>query len=243
MYRLVFLTLVLISVLTSCSQQQLTNVLSEASKMANLGSGPLSQGQMASGLKEALLKGLNKSVTSLSAKDGFLKNNLLKIPFPEEAKIIKKTLGTLGMNSLVNKTEVSLNRAAEDAASAAKPIFMAAITKLTFSDVMKIVRGNGTEATEYLKKATSGQLTQAFAPKIATSLKKVDATKYWGDLMGQYNRVPLVKKVNPNLNSYVTGLAIKGLFSKIADEEVNIRKNPAARTTELLKRVFGSSGN
>ena len=226
--------------LLGCSQEQLNNVLVQAQQMATVGSGPLTEGQMAAGLKEALLNGLNKSVSALSVRDGFLKNNLLKIPFPEEAKIIKTTLGAIGLSSLVDKTEVSLNRAAEDAASAAKPIFMAAITKLTFSDVLKIVQGSGTEATQYLKKATSSQLTQAFSPKIATSLKKVDATKYWSDLMGQYNRVPLVKKVNPDLNSYVTQLAIKGLFSKIADEEVNIRKNPKARTSELLKRVFAS---
>lgn len=228
------LKILLVLLLSACSQQQINQALNQIQSL----NGPLTKEQMSSGLKEALLKGLDKSTGTLSQLNGFLKNDSIKIPFPKEANIIKSTLDKLGLNSLTNKVELSLNRAAEDATKAAKPIFMAAIKDLTFTDVMKIVKGNSNEATNFLRSKTENKLFQAFSPQISKSLKKVDATKYWNDVIGKYNDIPFMKKVNPDLNSYVTKLAIDGLFTEIAKEEDNIRKNPKARTTELLRKVF-----
>lgn len=226
----------LLLLLLSCSSAEMQQVLNTALSS----SGGLSKAEIGKGLKEALFVGLTNSVLKTSKKNGYLGNSLIKIPFPKEASVVKNTLSKLGMNSLSGKVETSLNRAAENAATAAKPIFMAAITKLTFADVMGIYKGGNNAATEYLKKATTNELQQAFRPSISSSLKKVHATKYWGELMGRYNKIPFMKKVNPDLTSYVTSQAITGLFKEISKEEGKIRQDPKARTSTLLKRVFGA---
>ncbi len=201
--------------------------------------GPVTETEMKLGLKEALSNGLITAVMNNSKKDGYFKNSLIKIPFPEKAKMIKTTLDSLGMKSLTNKVTLSLNRAAEHAAIKAKPIFKSAISQLTFSDVLNIVQSNSPAATDFLKRTTSSQLMRAFSPEIQKSLNAVHATKYWTDVIGEYNKIPIVEKVNPDLNQYVTQLAINGLFKEIAKKEMGIRKNPAERTSQLLKRVFG----
>jgi len=231
-YFLILLSLVLLA----CSSQQINDVINATLSQG----GALTTSEIGSGLKEALTVGLSSSVGRTSMTNGFLKNPLIKIPFPKEALIVKNTLDKVGLGSLNNKVVTSLNRAAEDASTAAKPIFMAAITKLTFSDIMKIFNGPNNAATEYLKRATTSELITAFKPSIAKSLQKVHATQYWGEVMGKYNSIPFMKKINPDLKSYVTNQAISGLFKEIAKEEGKIRTNPAARTTALLKRVFGS---
>lgn len=194
--------------------------------------------EAANGLKEALIQGTGKGVNVLSVADGYLGNPEVKIPFPEDAKNVEKKLRQLGFSKQVDEAITSLNRAAEDAASEAKDIFVAAIRGLTIDDAINIVKGEQDAATQFLERETTSDLTSKFSPIINASLKKVDATKYWSDVMGTYNKIPLVKKVETDLTAYVTQKAIDGLFVMIAKEELNIRQNPGARATELLKKVF-----
>ena len=200
--------------------------------------GKLSTEEVASGLKEALTKGVSKGSDEVSKADGFFKNPAIKIPFPPEVKQVESTLRKMGMDKQVDEFVLSLNRAAEDAAKEAKPIFVSAIKKMTIEDAWSILKGKDDEATKYLNKTTSTQLKEKFKPVIKASLDKVNATKYYKDLITAYNKVPLVKKVNPDLDTYATDKATDGLFVMIAKEEKNIRENPGARTTELLKKVF-----
>jgi hypothetical protein len=211
----------------------------EIKKLFSSKSTNLTEQDAAGGIKEALIKGTSEGVQLVSKKDGYFANPEIKIPFPSEASTVEKTLRSVGLGKQVDKAVLSLNRAAEDAAQEAKPIFIAAIKNLTIKDAINIVRGNDDAATRYLEKNTSGDLNKKFQPIIKGSLDKVDATKYWADIMKSYNKIPFVKKINPNLSEYVTNKAIEGLFVMIAKEELKIRKDPVARTTELLKKVFG----
>lgn len=197
-----------------------------------------STSEIGKGLKGALLQGASKSADQLSAVNGFFGNAAIKIAFPPEAKSAEKTLRRLGFNKLCDNVILSLNRAAEDAAKQAKPIFIDAIKKMTLQDVNKILFGPQDAATQYFKQATSPQLVLAFKPVINASLSKVGATKYYGDAAGEYNRLPFVKRINPDLSDYATQKAIDGLFYQIALEELNIRKNIGARSTPLLQKVF-----
>jgi hypothetical protein len=159
---------------------------------------------------------------------------------PPEAQDVEKTLRRFGLGSLVDKTVLSLNRAAEDAAKSATPIFVDAIKHMTISDALGILRGGDFAATNYFKQKTTASLTAAFKPVISKSLNKVDATKYWSDVFTTYNRFSN-KKVETNLTAYVTQKAIDGIFYEVGLEEQKIRKDPAARVTDLLKQVFGGN--
>jgi hypothetical protein len=192
-----------------------------------------------SGIKEALEKGIGISTERLSLQDGFLGNLDVKILFPQEAKNVESTLRSLGLGSMCDQVIVSINRAAEDAAKEAKPIFVDAIKQMSFADVQKILLGEQNAATTYFQGTTNAALNTQFSPIIDTSLKKVEATKYWSDVMNRYNKVPFVKKVNTDLTAYVTQKAIEGLFVEIAKEELKIRENLSARTSPLLQKVFG----
>jgi hypothetical protein len=221
---------------------KLPTVLKKPNSKPSTGSaglGGLTSTEAASGLKEALLQGIGKGADEASQTDGFYLNNLIRIPFPPDAQRVATTLRTIGLGSQVDKFELSLNRSAEDAAKSAKPIFLAAIKSLSFSDVWNILTGQKDAATQYLKRTTSTKLTTAFAPIMQQSLNKVGATRYYTDLATRYNQFPLVTPVQTDLTQYATGKAIDGLFTLIAQEEANIRENPVARTTELLRRVFG----
>jgi hypothetical protein len=201
----------------------------------------VSSSEAASGLKEALIQGITKGADQAGQTDGFYLNRLIRIPFPADAQRVATTLRRVGLGSQVDRFELSLNRGAEDAARSAKPIFLSAIRSLTFSDVWSILTGGQQDAaTQYLKRTTTAQLTAAFQPIMQQSLDKVGATRYYTDLSTRYNTLPLVTPVQTDLNQYATGKAIDGLFLLIAQEEANIRENPIARTTALLKRVFGS---
>jgi len=197
------------------------------------------QTEMSMGLKQALEFGTNYSADRLSAKDGFLGNMAVKILFPDEAKKVENTLRSLGLNQLCDNVIISLNRAAEDAAKEAKPIFVAAIKQMTFQDVSNILLGEQDAATNYFKRTTSSLLAQKFRPVIESSINKVGATRYWADVTTQYNKIPLVKPVQTDLTGYVTDKAIAGLFVEIAQEELKIRQQAAARSTPLLQKVFG----
>lgn len=200
--------------------------------------GAFSKEEAADALKEAFVQGTGKGVDILSQLNGYYGNPKVKIPIPPDAKNVENKLRGLGLGNEVDQAIESLNRAAEDAAVEAKDIFVAAIKGLSITDALNIVSGQQDAGTRFLENQTTSDLTSKFSPIINASLKKVDATKYWGDIMGKYNKIPFVKKVETDLTAYVTQKAIDGLFVMIAQEELNIRENPAARTSELLKKVF-----
>jgi hypothetical protein len=200
----------------------------------------LTKEEVANGLKEALVNGITKGTDLTSKIDGYFKNPEIKIPFPQDVKMVETKLRGLGMGKEVDKFVVTLNRGAEEAAKEAKPIFISAIKQMSIDDAFALLKGQPDAATQFLKRTTSSQLKEKFKPVVQANLDKVNATKYYGDLITNYNRIPFVSKVNPNLNDYATDMAIQGLFTMIAKEEKSIRQDPAARTTELLKKVFGS---
>ena len=202
-------------------------------------SGTLSTADIVAGLKEALTIGTQNSTNQLSAVDGFFKDAAVKILMPPEAQKVESTLRSLGFGSVVDKAILSMNRGAEDAAKSATPIFVNAIKQMTITDALGILKGSDNAATNYFKDKTTAQLTQAFRPVIDKSLNKTDATKYWGDVFSVYNRFA-TNKVETDLDAYVTGKAIDGIFYEVALEEQKIRKDPAARVTDILKKVFGS---
>ena len=191
------------------------------------------------GLRQALVLGTSKSSDQLSAVNGFFGNAAVKILFPPQAQRAEKTLRSLGLNKLCDDVILSLNRAAEDAAKQAKPIFVSAIKRMTIQDVTNILLGSQDAATQYFKRTTTADLTAKFKPVIQVSLNKVGATKYYADAAKEYNKIPFVKKMNPDISDYTTQKAIDGLFYEIAIEELNIRKNIGARSTPLLHKVFG----
>jgi hypothetical protein len=202
---------------------------------------PPTKEEVANGLKEALTNCTNKGTAQASQIDGYFGNAAIKILFPPEAQRVETKLRQLGMGSQVDKFILSLNRAAEEAAKSAKPIFIKAVLNMSISDAWGILKGNKDAATQYLKRTTTTQLTSAFKPTVEQALQKTNATRYYSDLASTYNRLPGVQKVNPDLSGYATGKAIDGLFVLIAKEEANIRANPAARTTALLRRVFAEA--
>lgn len=195
-------------------------------------------GGIAAGLKEALMIGAEKGANLLSQPDAFFGNAARKILVPPEAARIESTLRQIGMGKQVDEAILSMNRAAEDACKTAAPIFTNAIKDMTLDDAVSILRGSDTAATSFLKQKTTAPLTTAFRPIIENSLQKTNATQHWNTLITAFNKVSL-RKVNPDLAGYVTERAMSGVYQQIAVEEQNIRKNPAARTTELLKQVFG----
>ena len=202
--------------------------------------GGVTEAEAGEGIKEALGQGLVKAVLQLNKPDGFFKDALYKVLLPPDAKKIENTLRDLGMNKMVDKAILAINRAAEDAAGFAKPIFVDAIKSMTLSDAIGLVRNGDTSATHFFRVKTTDKLIAAFLPVIKSSLDKVEATKYYGDIVTTYNNFPTTfKKINPDLPGFVTGKATDALFDLLAKEEVNIRQNIVARTTDLLKKVFG----
>ena len=213
-----------------------TKVLTDTTKKQSLS---LNQEDIANGLKEALTIGAEKGCTKLSQTDAFLKNAALKILKPPEAQKVEKTLRGLGFNQLADDFIISMNRAAEDACKTAAPIFVKAIKEMSITDGIQILKGSDSSATTYLRTKTQDSLTAKFKPIIKNSLDKVDATKYWEKIVTTYNAIPLVnKKVNPDLAAYVTEKSMLGIYTEIALQEKDIRANPVARTTDLLRRVF-----
>lgn len=234
-YFVVFLSLIL----CACSSTQINQTLGEVNKALELEQ-PLTSTDVSEGLKEALIKGISTGSDLVSQLDGYFKNPEIKIPFPPEVKKVEDKLRQLGFSNDVDRFILTLNRGAEEAAKEAKPIFISAIKSMTIQDAWGILKGEQNAATEYLKRVTSAQLKEKFKPVIRQALNKVNATKYYGDIVNTYNQIPFVQDVNPNLDDYATDKAMEGLFIMIAKEEKNIRENPAARTTELLRRVFRS---
>ncbi|MEP7165969.1 MAG: DUF4197 domain-containing protein [Ferruginibacter sp.] len=205
----------------------------------NLGGSSLSNEEIIKGLKEALSIGTDSSTKKLSRVDGFFTDAAIKILMPEEAKKAEKTLRSFGMSALVDNAILSMNRAAEDAASGVSTIFLDAIKQMSLSDGLSILRGGDFAATEFLKKNTTATLTEKMRPVIEASLNKVNATQYWKDVFTAYNKFSR-QQINTDLTGYVTGKAMDGIFHEIGLEEQRIRKDPAAQVTDLLKKVFSN---
>jgi len=235
-----YILLFLLSATLSSTSAQI-NLLKKATEKANKlikEEQPLTVSEVSKGLMEALIQGSEKSVQLASVKDGFNNNTLIRIPFPEDAKKMKTTLIKVGMTNQIKQFEKSINNEAELASKKALDILISAIKSMSINDAFAILKGNDNAATQYLKKQTSSDLHTEFKPIIKTAIAKVEVTKYWNPLVKRYNALPLTKKVNPNLEEYITAKTIEGLFVLIAQEEKNIRKNPKARVSELLQKVF-----
>lgn len=216
-----------------------TNRNSTKQSGSGLGAG-LSELDISNGLREALTLGANNASKKLSIQDGFFKNAAIKILMPPEARKVEQTLRQVGLGSLADQAILYMNRAAEDAASKAAPIFIKAITKITLNDALGILRGGNNAATNYLKSRTQQELMSAFSPVIKQSLDKVGAQRAWEQAFNAYNQLPMVSKVNTDLTQYVTQKATDGMFVTIAEEEMKIRQNPMGQASDLLRRVFGS---
>lgn len=199
----------------------------------------LSNDQVIKGLKEALNVGSKNATNSASKLDGFYKNPKIKIPFPKDAEKVKNTVEGLGMKPQVDKFVKTLNRAAEEASKEAAPIFLNAITTMSINDGFTILNGGDNAATAYLENKTTPELKAKFQPVVKRAIAKVELTKYWKPIITKYNKIPLVQKMNPDLEAYVTEKAIEGMFKLIAEEELKIRKDPAARINDILQQVFG----
>lgn len=240
LYSNLILTFLLVATAQLSGQGILNKANDFIKNQTKAGASPLSSEEIAQGLKEALKVGTDKSASNASKIDGFLKNPAIFIPFPPEAQKMKKKLIDLGQETKVNEFETSLNRAAEEAAKSAGPIFVNAITGMSISDGLAILKGNDTAATNYLRQKTYNELVKTFQPTVKKAIEKVEVTKYWTPLVNTYNKIPMVEKQNPDLEIYVTQLAVQGLFKLIKNEEASIRKDPAARVNDILKKVFGS---
>ena len=199
----------------------------------------LSDVKIGSGLKEALQIGTENAVSLTGKADGYFLNQMIKILMPEKLKTFEKGLRAVGYGPQVDEFVLSMNRAAEKAAPAAKKIFWDAIGEMTFDDARKILSGSDTAATEYFKGKTTNKLTTAFKPVVNKSMNEVGVTRQYKELVGRYESIPFVKKESFDLDQYVVSKALDGLFHMVGEEEKKIRKNPTARTTDLLKEVFG----
>ncbi|MFT6210413.1 MAG: hypothetical protein ACJAYA_000197 [Bacteroidia bacterium] len=243
MKNLAFVVLALI-VSSSSMGQNFGKMLKSAEKTVKDvakgdGASSLSEDDIIKGLKEALAVGSKNAGGSASKLDGFYKNENIKIPFPPEVNQVKTTVEKVGLKPQVDKFVETLNRAAEEAAKEAAPIFVNAITTMNISDGMNILNGGDKAATTFLQDKTTTELKGKFEPIVKAAIDKVQLTKYWNPIVNQYNRVPLVKKVNPDLEAYVLDKALAGLFTLVAEEEAKIRKDPTARVSDILKKVFG----
>jgi len=241
MKKYYFLALILFAAQFSVAQIDYNKLKKQGQsivKQVNTGNNPLSNDEIIEGLREALTVGSNNASKAAAAVDGYYKNPKLYIPFPSEAKKMEQMLRSFGQEKLVNDFLLSLNRAAEDAAKEAAPIFVNAVKGMSIADGLNILNGKDDAATQYLKQNTQALLVEKFKPIVENSLHKVSATKYWEQLVVAYNKIPMVEKMNPNLSEYATQKAIDGIFIVVAEQELQIRKNPAARVSAILKKVF-----
>ncbi len=225
----------LLSATASYSQISLPKILG-----GNKSGTGFTEAEAGQGIKEALSQGVTNAVLNLNKQDGFFGSEIYKMLLPPDALKAEKALRNLGMGAQVDKAILAINRGAEDAVGFAKPIFVDAIKAMTLKDAVNIIKGDKDEATKYFKDKTKQQLIAAFTPSVKSSLDKTEATKYYSDIINTYNKLPTTfKKADPNLTSYVVGKAVDALFDQVAKEEANIRANPLARTSDILKKVFG----
>ncbi|KLT70236.1 MULTISPECIES: DUF4197 domain-containing protein [Flavobacterium] len=229
--------ILLMFVFSLSSNAQVKDILNKLPKSSSkvLGVGGI---DIASGLKEALNKGITEQVSKLTAVDGFYKNEAVKILMPEELQKVDATLRRFGLGSLADEGVKVLNRAAEDAVKEATPIFVSAVKNISITDAKNILLGNESAATTYLQGSTTKDLYGKFNPVVKSSFEKVGADSIWTKIITKYNKLPLVKKVNPDLTDYTTNQALAGVFKMIAVEEKEIRENIKSRTSPLLQKVF-----
>jgi hypothetical protein len=240
MKKMMFLVIALVA--AQNVQAQLGGILKKAEEKVSAaksnGLGSLSQDEIGAGLKEALNVGLGEATQFLSAKDGYFKSPY-KVLIPDEAqKVVSKLKLVPAFAGIEAELTERMNRAAEDAAQKAKPIFLAAIKQMSFSDALQILSGNPDAATRYLEKSTYAALFAEFKPVIQASLDAVNARSYWRDATTAYNKMPFVTKTNPELDDHVTKMALVGLFSLVEKKEKDIRTNPSLRSTDILRKVF-----
>ncbi|WKB81912.1 DUF4197 domain-containing protein [Cellulophaga omnivescoria] len=225
------LVIVLFNLVSCAELQQVVNQLPQSGAV-------LSNQEIANGLTAALNQGVQKQVSKLTLEDGYYKNELVKILLPEELQKVDNTLRKIGLGNLADEGLKAINRAAEDAVGEATPIFVDAITNMSFTDAKNILVGADNAATQYLTANTETALYNKFNPVIKNSFSKVGADKIWTQLITKYNNIPLVQPVNPDLTDYVTQQALEGVFTMIAVEEKEIRNKVSSRSTDLLKKVF-----
>jgi len=224
-------SILILFILTSCAElQQLANETLQNQPISNL--------DISAGLKQALELGVTDQVSKLTEPGGFFQNELVRIMLPEELQRVDSGLRSIGLGSLADEGLRVLNRAAEEAVSEATPIFVNAIKQMTIQDARGILMGEQNAATAYLQRTTQDALYQRFEPIIQSNFSKVGADEIWGNIIDRYNRIPFVTSVNPNLTEYVTGEALKGVYTMIEVEEKEIRSSINARSTDLLSRVF-----
>ncbi len=240
MFSMVLFSLVLVS---SGYPVGLDDMLKGAAKLpGQVSSGPVAgpdNKTTVSGLKEALEIGTGNAVKAVSRTDGYFSNQLIKIVLPENVQMMANALGKVGYQKQVDDFVLSMNRAAEKAAPKAAALFVDAIKNMNFDDARKILQGGNTAATDFFKAKTSARLRDEFKPVVSTSMNQVGVTRAYKEMMGKADAVPFISKESMDLDNYVTNKALDGLFVMVGQEEKKIRTNPAARTTDLLKTVFG----
>jgi hypothetical protein len=238
--RKLILAAALLATMNSCQSQNFGNILKQANDvLSGTTSGALTTEEIGRGLKEALTVGIKNSSSQASALNGYLGNQTIKLLFPPEAQKVEQKLRDLGLGNECDKFITTLNRGAEKAAEKAVPIFVDAITQMTIQDALSILKGDKDAATNYLKRTSSQALMNAYAPIMQDAISSTGATKMYGDIASTYNKIPFTQKINPDLQQYATQKAVDGLFLLVAQEEQKIRENPAARVSDILKRVFG----
>lgn len=218
---------------------QFTDILKSLKKTIGMNGGELSTSKIIEGLKEALQIGTGNAVGLVSTLDGYYKNPKIKIPLPESVQKLEKILRKVGFGSKVDDFEMSMNRAAEQAAPAAKALFIDTIKQMSFDDARKILSGDDNAATLYFKDKTWDRLFDKFKPIVNSAMSEVGVTRYYQDLDRKVRSIPFADRMSFDLDKYVTDGALDGLFYMVAQEEKKIRQNPAARVTDLLKEVFG----
>jgi Protein of unknown function (DUF4197) len=201
--------------------------------------GAVGDAKIGAALKEALQVGTSNAVQLTGRPNGYFSNQAIKILMPENLRTLEKGLRTVGYGPQVDELVLGMNRSAEKAAPAAKQIFLDAIGAMTFDDVNRIFRGSNTAATDYFKAKTSDKLTTAFRPVVEQSMNEVGVARQYKELLGRAQSIPFVKTESYDINQYVVTKSLDGLFYVVGDEERKIRTNPAARTTDLLREVFG----
>lgn len=242
MKRFLLIPVIAVAILVLNACAELANLQSVVPVDSFAKSDKLTTDEVIRGLKEALTVGAKNSIRLTSRENGFYGNPRIAIPFPPEADKMRKALLKAGLKRQVEKFTLTMNRAAEEAVKQALPIFTEAVTSMSVSDAMGILNGPDNAATQYFRQKTDARLYNAFTPIVKDAIGKVKLTAYWKPLAKAYNRICLIsggEPVNPNLNEYITRRAIDGLFVLIEQEEKNIRNNPAARVSDILKRVFG----
>ena len=239
MHRVVVLlsTLVLGSAVPASAQ--LDQILKEIDTYSRPGVGTSPDAKVGAALKQALQVGTENAVKLTGRTDGYYTNQAIKILMPERLRTVEKGLRTAGYGPEVDKLVLSMNRAAERAAPEAKKIFWDAIGKMTIDDAQRILNGTPTAATDYFMDKTSASLTLAFRPIVDRAMDEVGTARQYNELFGQAKAIPFLKTENYDLDRYVVGKALDGLFRVVGDEERKIRSDPAARVTSLMKEVFG----